>query len=168
MASFFRSLIACGVAAYLAFGPIGAPSAAERDAREQAPDGLIGMWKADLDASTFSGSTPKALLRSFAYTEGGRVLVSFSTHNAAGNVTSGHWAAQVDGTPGLEYHSSAGAIPYNVVSWRVTAPGQLTLTVSRHGEMNLEAVYQLSEDGQTLTYSYGRNSIVYRRWNMLD
>lgn len=138
------------------------------DAREQAPDGIIGMWKADIEASTFPGAAPKALLRSFAYTEDGAVLVSFAGHYANGRITSGHWAAQVDGTPGIEYHSSAGSVPYNVVSWELIGEGQLALKVLRHGEVNFEAEYQLSEDGETLEYSYGETNIVYRRWNLLD
>src|SRR3546814_2194394 len=70
------------------------------------------LWKADIQASTYKGTKPQAAWRSFAYTEGGKVLVSFATRSASGAITSGHWAAQVDGTPGIEYHSSAGAIPY--------------------------------------------------------
>jgi len=149
------------------------PSAAQdshvvTDAREQAPAGLIGMWKADLDASTFPGAKPQALLRSFAYTEDGKVLVSFATRNAQGAVSSGHWAAQVDGTQEIEYHSSARSVPYNVVSWRLAGEGRLELTVLRHGEVDLTAVYQLASDGQTLTYSYGETTVVYRPWNMID
>src|SRR3546814_4123376 len=78
------------------------------------------------------------------------------------------WAAQVDGTPGIEYHSSAGAIPYNVVSWKTVGQGRLHLVVSRHGKTDLDATYQLSQDGKTLTYSYDGSSIVYHRWTMID
>lgn len=145
-----------------------APGDPVTDAREMAPAALIGMWMADLDASTFGGTKPKAMFRSFAYTEDGKVLVSFATHNAAGAITSGHWAAQVDGTPGIEYHSSAGSVPYNVVAWKQTGEGRLELVVSRHGKVDIEAVYQLSPDGQTLNYSYGTTTVVYRRWTMLD
>ena len=139
-----------------------------RDAREQAPAALIGHWKADLAASTYTGNKPQAATRSFAYTEGGRVLVSFATLTASGALTSGHWAAQVDGTPAIEYHSSAGAIAYNVVSFRKLDERTLSLTVTRHGKLDLEARYQLAADGRTLTYSYDGNSIVYRPWNLVD
>jgi len=131
------------------------------------PEALIGMWKADLAASTFPGPAPKAMLRSFAYSEEGKVLVSFASHNAQGVVSSGHWAAQADGTPGIEYHSSAKSVPYNVVSWRMAGEGRLELTVSRHGEVAGTGVYQLSPDGETLTYTYGEMTVVYRRWDML-
>lgn len=138
------------------------------DAREMAPDGLLGMWMADIEASTFGYNPPKAMWRSFAYTEDGKILVSFATHNAAGQISSGHWAAQLDGTPGIEYHSSAGSVPYNVVAWDRLEDGRLALEVSRHGEVTIEAVYELSEDGQTLQYSYDDTVVVYRRWDMVD
>src|SRR3546814_20352681 len=93
-----------------------APGDQLTDAREQAPEGLIGMWKADIQASTYKGTKPQAAWRSFAYTEGGKVLVSFATRSARGAITSGPWAAQVAGTPGIESHSSAGAIPYHFVT----------------------------------------------------
>jgi len=139
-----------------------------RDAREQAPAALIGYWKADLAASTYAGGKPRAATRSFAYTEGGRILVSFATLNASGAFSFGHWAAQVDGTPAVEYHSAAGSIAYNEVSLRKVDDRTLNLTVTRHGKVDLEAVYQLSADGRTLTYSYGDNVIVYRPWNLAD
>src|SRR3546814_9135267 len=107
------------------------------------PEGLIGMWKADIQASTYKGTKPQAAWRSFAYTEGGKVLVSFATRSASGAITSGHWAAQVDGTPGIEYHSSAGAIPYNVVSWKTVGQGRLHLVVSRHGKRSEEHTSEL-------------------------
>src|SRR3546814_12117857 len=78
------------------------PSTEFTDAREKAPEGLIGMWKADIQASTYKGTKPQAAWRSFAYTGGGKVLVSFATRSASGAITSGHWAAQVDGPPGIE------------------------------------------------------------------
>src|SRR3546814_4326535 len=99
---------------------------------------LIGMWKADIQSSTYKGTKPQAAWRSFAYTEGGKVLVSFATRSASGAITSGHWAAQVDGTPGIEYHSSAGAIPYNVVSWKTVGQGRLHLVVARNGKRSEE------------------------------
>ena len=138
----------------------------QRDPREIAPDALIGYWKADLAASTFPGPKPAAAYRSFAYTEGGRVLVSFVSRSADGKTTFGHWAAQIDGTPSIEYHSSGGALPWNVVAWKPDGQGRLALTVSRQGKPTIEATYQLSVDGKTLTYRYGKTVVVYRRWTM--
>lgn len=164
------ALLACAALALLP--PTAAATAQEagriRDAREQAPAALIGLWKVDLAASTYSGAKPKAAIRSIAYSEDGKLLVSFATHAASGAVSFGHWAAQVDGTPAIEYHSSAGAIAYNVVSLKKVDERTLHLLVTRHGRVDLEAVYQLSPDGRTLTYSYGDNRLVYRPWNLVD
>lgn len=138
------------------------------DAREQAPAALIGAWKADLAASKYPGAKPQAALRTFAYTEDGKILVNFVTVNAQGQVSSGHWAAQVDGTPAIEYHSSAKSVPYNVVSLTKVDETKLNLTVTRHGKVDLTATYTLSPDGSRLTYAYGDTAIVYRRWTYLD
>lgn len=151
--------------------PVTALSAAEpqqalHDAREQAPAGIIGMWKVDLAASTYKGTKPQIATRTFAYTEDGKILVSFATLNAAGALSSGHWAAQVDGSPAIEYHSSAGALAFNVVSLKKVDDATLDLTVTRHGKVSLQATYKISPDGKTLTYSYEGNVIVYRPWNL--
>lgn len=138
------------------------------DAREVAPDGLIGFWKADLAASSVPDHKPVVALRSFAYDVDGKVLVSFASRGADGTVTSGHWSAQIDGPPSVEYHSAAGALAYNVVSWKAAGEGRLALTVTRHGKVSIEAIYQLSPDRQTLTYSYGQTVYIYHRWNLGD
>ncbi|MBC2667154.1 hypothetical protein H7F51_16665 [Novosphingobium flavum] len=145
-----------------------APGAALHDAREQAPAALIGTWKVDLAASTYTGPKPQAAIRSFAYTEGGKILVSFTTLTANGALTSGHWAAQVDGTPAIEYHSSAGALAFNVVSLTKANDTTLNLVVSRNGKVSLKATYSLSADGKVLTYSYDGNVIIYRPWNLVN
>ncbi len=158
----------------LALTPLpGAPAQAAEappthDPREIAPAALIGYWKADLAASTYPGAKPASAIRSFAFTEGGKVLVSFATRGADGTLTFGHWAAQVDGTPALEYHSNGASLPWNVVAWKQVGEGRLALTVARAGKPTIEAIYQLSPDGQTLTYSYGQTRVVYRRWNLED
>jgi len=145
-----------------------APAAPLTDAREQAPAGLIGLWKVDLAASTYKAPKPQAAIRSFSYTEDGKILVAFTNFTANGTVVSGHWAAQVDGTPAIEYHSSAGSVPFNVVSLRKVDDKTLSLTVSRHGKVSLQATYKLSDDNKTLTYSYDQDVIVYRPWNLMN
>ncbi len=167
----FKFLSACA----LAIGTMGlAPAAIAAegdvitDAREIAPDGLIGIWKADMEASSYGHAKPQAAYRTFYYTEDGKILVSFQTLGATGNISFGHWAAQLDGTPGIEYHSSAKSVPYNVVSWQPGEDGRLYLDVSRHGETYIKAIYELSADKQTLKYSYGDTTVVYRRWNLKD
>lgn len=145
-----------------------APAEGHRDAREVVPAALIGPWKVDLEASRYAGNKPRVSLRTFQYTADGKLLVTFMTLGANGNYSTAHWAVQVDGTPGNEYHSSAGSIPYNVVSLTKVSETKLNLIVSRHGKVSIEAVYTLSDDGKTLTYAYGDNNIVYRRWDKMD
>ena len=145
-----------------------AAGAAPRDAREQAPPALLGMWKADLAASTYPGAKPRNALRAFQYTADGKVLVTFMTLSATGAYSTGHWAAQLDGSPGIEYHSAAGSIPYNTVSFKKVDERNFTLAVYRNGLQNLAATYQLSADGKTLTYKYDQTVIVYRPWSLAD
>jgi hypothetical protein len=165
------TLIAPGVAlaqAAPAPAPAAAPAHVRSDAREQVPAALLGMWKADIAASTYSSTPPREALRSFQYTADAKVLVTFMTVGADGAVTMGHWAAQVDGTQALEYHSNAGSTPYNVVTLTKVDERNFNLVVSRAGVTNITGTYLLSEDGQTLTYKYvaggKETTVVYRRW----
>lgn len=139
-----------------------------RDAREQAPPGLIGLWKADIAASTYSGAKPKSALRSFAYTADGKVLVTFMTVGASGAYSAGHWAAQPDGSDSLEYHSAAGSTPYNIVRLTKTDDKNLDVEIVRFGKVTDHYHYTLSDDLKTLTYTYPNNKIVYRKWEAMD
>lgn len=154
--------------AALNFTPALAAEDAPRDARDQAPAALIGPWKADLKASTFSGNAPRSQVRTFQYTADGQVLVTFMTVGADGNYVTGHWAAYVDGTPTVEYHNSQPSIPYNVVSLKKINDTTLTVTATRYGKVNVESQYVISADGKTLTYTFGKNVTVYRRWDKMD
>lgn len=146
----------------------GAHAAEHRDARELAPAALIGPWKADIAASTYVHGKPVREYRTFQYDADGKVLVTFMNVNAKGDYATGHWAAQLDGTPGIEYHSAAGSIPYNVVSFKKIDDNNFTLTVSRNGVVSIQATYNLSADGKTLTYAYNGNTVVYHRWNLAE
>jgi hypothetical protein len=143
-----------------------------RDAREQAPASLIGGWKADMTASRYGANPPKAAYRFFEYTAEGKVLVTFMTLAANGNQSTGHWAVQLDGAPGIEYTRAYGSVPYNVVGLKKVDDQTFDLTVSRHGAVSITGQFKLSPDGQTLTYSYtyaggGEPTVVvYRRWDM--
>ncbi len=138
------------------------------DAREQVSAALLGPWKADIAASHYTDPAPRKALRFFSYTEGGKVLVSFMTLNAKGQFSSGHWAAQVDGTPGIEYHSQGGAIPFNVVYFTKVDDDNYHLVVKRNGKVEITADYSLSKDGRTLSYRYGDTVVVYHRWDMME
>jgi hypothetical protein len=148
--------------------PVSAAEQAPRDARDLVPAALIGPWKADLKASTFAANPPRAQVRTFQYTADGRVLVTFYTVTADGNYVTGHWAAYADGSPSIEYHNSQPSIPYNVVALKKINDTTLTVTATRYGKVNVESQYVISPDGQTLTYTFGKNVTVYRRWDKMD
>lgn len=134
-----------------------------RDARELIPEEFLGVWEADLEQSTFEGNAPLKALRTFQLTKQGKVLVTFMTWPSNGSFSMGHWAAQTDGTPGVEYHIRAGSIPYNTIVLRAIDERSLDLRVSRHGVETLAATYELSNDGKTLNYSYEQTTIVYNK-----
>lgn len=138
------------------------------DARQQVPDALLGAWKVDVPASHYTDPPPRQALRFFSYTEGGKLLVSFMTLNTKGQISSGHWAASVDGTPGIEYHSQGGSIPFNVIYFTKIDDFNYHLIVKRNGKIEIVADYSLSKDGRTLSYRYGDTGIIYHRWNMMD
>lgn len=146
----------------------GAIAADHRDARELAPAALIGPWQADIAASTYAHTKPVKEYRTFQYDADGKVLVTFMNVNAKGDYATGHWAAQLDGTPGIEYHSAAGSIPYNVVSFKKVDDNNFTLVVSRNGVVSIQATYTLSVDGKTLTYAYGGNTVIYHHWDLVN
>ena len=135
-------------------------AADHRDARELVPPALIGPWKADIAASTYTHTRPVKEYRTFQYDADGKVLVTFMNVNSKGDYATGHWAAQLDGTPGIEYHSAAGSIPYNVVSFKKIDENNFTLAVSRNGVVSIQATYNLSADGKTLTYAYNGNTVI--------
>lgn len=164
------ALIAPGAALAQTAAPTApaAPAAVRSDAREQVPAALLGIWEADIAASTYTSAPPRQALRIFQYSEDAKVLVTFITVNTAGATTYGHWAAAVDGSEAMEYHSSYGATPYNTVTLKKVDERNLNLTVARNGHLDMTGSYQLSEDGKVLTYKYAygerATTIIYRPW----
>ena len=161
------------LAAAPAFAQPTAPAAppVRNDARELLPAALIGIWKVDFAASKYPGNPPKEHLRIFQYTEDAKLLVTFMTIGANGNQSAGHWAVNVDGSPGVEYHTNYGGIAYNVVNFTKVDDYNYNLLVSRKGVPDLKATYKLAQDGKTLTYVYGNangsgttTTVVYKRW----
>lgn len=141
-----------------------------RDAREQAPPALLGIWKVDAAASTPS-STPQAIqLRSFQYTADGKVLVNFVNISASGKQMVGNWNLQLDGSPGYEYRSDNGSTPIAEIRFTKVDAYTLNLTNSVAGVVESTAVYKLSDDGQTLTMTRSpkkgpQTKTVYKRWD---
>lgn len=169
------------IAAFLLCAPaaIAAPTAAQSaitvpaNAQEQAPEALLGAWKADIAASRYTGTAPRKNIRTFSYTKDGKLLVASVTLNAAGQVSMLHWAVSLDGAPAPEFTQSSRSVPASLVSLKMQDARTLKMVVSKHGAVNLTGQFVLSEDGKTLRYSYGapggpQNDIVYRRWDMTD
>jgi hypothetical protein len=166
-------LFSCGALAAPAFAaPAAAPArAAPTNAQEQAPEALLGVWKADVAASRYTGAAPRSNIRTFSYTQDGKVLVTSITRTAAGRTTMLHWAVQLDGQPGLEFIQANRSVPSSLVGLKKEDERTLVMTVWKHGTVDLTGEMRLSEDGATLTYSYGppgraQNVIVYRRWDL--
>jgi hypothetical protein len=173
MLKYIRLLVLTGAITGMSVIPVGVAYAAEgtftgRDAREQLPATLLGPWKVDMTASHYVGAKPKTATRTFEYTEDGKVLVTFQSVSASGKYSTGHWSADVFGTPAIEYHNSAGSAAFNVVTFRMKDAENFDLTVTRYGSISIRATYKLAADGKSLTYSYDGNVIVYRRWDSLD
>tara|TARA_R110002072_G_scaffold303107_2_gene493819 strand:+ start:96328 stop:96852 length:525 start_codon:yes stop_codon:yes gene_type:complete len=143
------------------------------NAQEQAPEALLGVWKADISASQYINTPPRKNIRSFSYTQDGKVLVTSTTLNSAGRVSMLHWAVQLDGTPAPEFTQVSRSTPASLVGLKMEDTQTFIMTVSKHGEVTLTGEMQLSEDGDTLTYRYGQpngeqNRIVYHRWDMSE
>lgn len=139
-----------------------------RDAREQVPAALLGVWRADPAASSPSSRPTAIALRSFQYTGEGKILVNFMSVGLDGRQSFGHWSLQVDGSPGYEYRSDNGSTP--IAEIRLKKVDALTYNLSNHvgGELQSTATYKLSPDGKTLTLTrHGKSGdtvIVYRKF----
>lgn len=165
--------IAAPASSQQAAAPAPAAPAPVRNAQEMAPSALLGVWKADIAASRYTGTAPRNNIRTFSYTDQGKVLVTSMTLNAAGRISMLHWAVQLDGTPTLEFISGTGSIPASLVALEKQDETTLNMTVSKHGAVTLTGSMKLSPDGETLTYTYGaptpgaaQNVIIYRKWDM--
>ena len=159
---------------------LAAPAAAQQaapapslhaNAFEQAPAALLGAWKADVAASKYAGTPPRANYRTFAYTDGGKVLVSSMTLGATGRQSMLHWAVALDGSPAPEFTSGNRSIPSSVVGLKKQDETTLVMTVWQYGKVTLTGSFKLSPDGGTLTYTYGAkgddNVITYKKWDMV-
>lgn len=173
-----RTIFSIFTAFVVVFGAVSAVNAQSRpmvaaNAQEVAPEELLGVWKADIAASHYVGTAPQNNIRSFSYTEGGKVLVTSTTRNAAGRISMLHWAVQLDGTPAAEYTQVSRSTPASLVGLKMEDSQTFVMTVLEHGQITLVGEMKLSDAGETLTYSYGapgaeQNRIVYHRWTMND
>jgi hypothetical protein len=137
-----------------------------RDARELAPPALLGVWKVDPGA-TGNGSVQ---LRSFQLSDSGKLLVNFITIRPNGAQSFGHWALQVDGSPGYEYRSDNGSTPIAEIRFKKVDASTFNLSNIVHGEVEATAVWKLSDDGNVLTATRtpkagAVTTTVYRKWD---
>ena len=126
-----------------------------RDAREIAPEALIGTWVLNVARSTYTGGArpPKSEVRNFDYTRDAMILCHGVTVNANGNRRSFHWAVTLDGVEHPEYARGEGAtVPY-LVGMKKMDEHTLGMTASRFGNPFMVAEWKLSEDGNTLTHT---------------
>jgi hypothetical protein len=141
-----------------------------RNAQEQTPEAIIGVWKLDLKASNFQTPPPKAQYRIFDYTRDGMFMCDYITLSATGSQTSGNWAVKLDGSEGIEYTRPYGSTPFAVVTLKKIDDTTLDLTAARFGKVFETGQFKIAPDALTFTYVSGgkTNVAVYRHWNMLD
>jgi hypothetical protein len=141
-----------------------------RNAQEEIPPAFIGVWKLDLAASHYDTAAPKAQYRIFDYTAGGKFLCDYITLTAKGTQSSGNWAVQLDGAPGIEYTRNYGSTPFAIVTLKKQDESSLYLTAARYGKVFEAGTFTVSSDGNTLTFDYRQGDkkdvAVYRRWDM--
>ena len=123
-----------------------------RDAREIAPEALIGTWVLNVARSTYTtGSPPKSRVRNFDYTRDGMILCHSMVVSANGNTSVFHWAVTLDGVEHPEYTRGQGSTVAALIGFKKKDERTLSITVRRHGDLTLTGEYKLSEDGNTLT-----------------
>jgi hypothetical protein len=139
-----------------------------RNAQEQTPEAIIGVWKLDLNDSKFESPAPKAQYRIFDYTRDGMFFCDYITLGANGTQTGGNWAVKLDGSDGLEYTRPYGSTPFAVVTLKKIDENTLDLTAARYGKVFETGQFKITPETLTFTYESGgkKNVAVYHRWNM--
>lgn len=141
------------------------------DAREQVPAGLIGIWKLDTGASSAAAAGKNVIqLRSFQYSEDGRLLVNFIMVGEDARQMFGHWELQVDGSSGYEFRSDNGSTPIAEIRFKKVDAHTFDLSNLVAGELQSTALYKLSDDEKTLTMTRSnkkgeKTTYIYRRWD---
>lgn len=143
------------------------------DARERVPTALMGVWKANIAASSYPGNPPREHLRAFQYTAGGKLMVMFFTLGATGNSSFGHWAVQLGGAPADEYFSSNGSTVFAEVTLKESGPTIFNVSEIYQGKIIATGTYKLEENGQRLTLDRissdgSRTKVVYNRWESVN
>ena len=154
MSSRFRTpIIAMALALVVAIFDVAAHAQeGRRDAREIAPEALIGTWVLNVARSTYTtGSPPQSRVRNFDYTRDGMILCHSVIVSANGNTSVVHWATTLDGVEHPEYTRRQGSTVAALIGFKKKDERTFGITVRRHGDLTLTGEYKLSEDGNTLT-----------------
>ena len=124
-----------------------------RDAREIAPEALIGTWELNVARSTYTGGArpPQSQVRNFDYTRDAMILCHGVVVSANGNTWAHHWAVTLDGAEHPEYMRGQGSRVTYLVSIKKMDERTLTFTTRRFGDLAQTGEWKLSEDGNTLT-----------------
>jgi hypothetical protein len=163
-------LLAGGVGAAQAQAPAipgpAKPTPMVRDAREQIPAVMLGVWKADA-----SPARPGIQLRTFQLTEEGKLMVSFLNIGADGKQSFGHWWLQVDGvSTGYEYYNDNYSTPIAVIRLKKVDDYTFDLTNTVAGKESSKTLYKFSPDGSTFTLVRAPGTpkeaaSVYHKWD---
>ena len=119
-----------------------------RDAREIAPEALIGTWVLNVARSTYtSASPPQSQVRNFDYTRDGMILAHAVTVSANGNRSELHWAVTLDGVEHPEYTRGQGSRVTALIGFKKKDERTFGITVRKLGDLTLTGEWKLSEDG---------------------
>jgi hypothetical protein len=131
----------------------GTPAAAQTRAET---DPLIGTWNLDVEKSTYPGTPPKSIHRTFDFSLDGLILVTYETVSAQGGRSFVHWYMGLDGKEHPEFGRPTGSSPTwmlttktidantkEVTDKRVVAPGRPQQTIVY--------TFVVSPDGQSLS-----------------
>jgi hypothetical protein len=130
----------------------GGRAAERRDAREYAPQALIGTWVQNVAKSQYDPGPPlKSQLRLFDYTADGKILCFYIQENQQGRKTVGHWIVTLDGEEWPEYFRNSGSMVGALVGIKKVDDYNLDITVRRNGRLIQDGRWTLAKDGQTLT-----------------
>ena len=124
-----------------------------RDAREMAPEGLIGTWVQNMEKSKYDPgpNNLKSQVRQFDYSRDGMILCHYIQTRQDGGKTIGHWIVTLDGREWEEWSRSSGSQVIALVGIKKVDDYNMAITVRRAGRLIQDGMWTISADGKTLT-----------------
>jgi hypothetical protein len=119
-------------------------------------DPLIGTWNLNVEKSTYAGTPPRSIHRTFDYSIDGLILVTYETVSAQGNRSFVHWYMGLDGAAHPEFGRPTGAAPTWLLTTKVIDANTKEVTDRRVVAEGRTApvimyTFAVSQDGKTLT-----------------